>query len=394
MSHLRLAPINAVTCTVSKPGPSAVRLTFRCRRSDAPHAGPRTASRRSQDYAWACGVTRHTQASRGSLALSVPEEQQSHHDAGQSHRILAVDDEEVIRILLKEILSDEGYEVATVSDGQEAIEVLERERFDLVMTDLVMPRANGIEVLHTSKRVNPGCPVIVITGYPSVETVVKLMMLGAADYITKPFNIDVVKVTVAKLLARRGGPHDPKDADAPRFDDPGPQAEQAGRDSTPDGQAGATTLQVSARPPLAWTTQIAASLAVLLLAALLLGEAMGIFTQRDSSTGKTALVPQLPPTAASPVPQALKFAQNGSAQPAAAVEDSLTAGAAIRETRDATHEARGLVLPLRQLEAAVGGLSAALAVAALWTARRGRTRLPHDVRPIKHRTEQEWSSWV
>ena len=115
-------------------------------------------------------------------------------------RILVVDDEELIRDLLKMVLMDEGYTVVTAADGEEAIGRLEASPFDLVITDLVMPRVNGVEVLRAAKRIDPNYPVMVITGYPSVETVTKLVRLGAGDYLTKPFNLDVVKVTVAKLL--------------------------------------------------------------------------------------------------------------------------------------------------------------------------------------------------
>ena len=115
-------------------------------------------------------------------------------------RILVVDDEESIRDLLRLVLTGEGYSVVTANDGEEAIEHLEAQRFDLVITDLVMPKVNGIEVLRAAKRIDSNFPVIVITGYPSVETVTELVRLGAGDYLTKPFNVDVVLVTVAKLL--------------------------------------------------------------------------------------------------------------------------------------------------------------------------------------------------
>ena len=124
------------------------------------------------------------------------------HDTGSAgpHRILVVDDEDFMRDLLREMLTLEGYEVTTANDGEDAVPLLEREGFDLVVTDLMMPRLNGIDVLRAAKRVDPRYPVVIITGYPSVETVVKLIRLGAADYISKPFNIDVIKATVAKLL--------------------------------------------------------------------------------------------------------------------------------------------------------------------------------------------------
>ncbi len=121
-------------------------------------------------------------------------------EESRAARILVVDDEESIRDLLKLVLTGEGYSVVTASGGEEAIGYLEAQRFDLVITDLVMPTVNGVEVLRAAKRIAPNFPVIVITGYPSVETVTKLVRLGAGDYLTKPFNIDVVLVTVAKLL--------------------------------------------------------------------------------------------------------------------------------------------------------------------------------------------------
>ena len=115
-------------------------------------------------------------------------------------RILVVDDEESIRDLLRLVLTGEGYSVVTANDGEEAIEHLEAQRFDLVITDLVMPTVNGVEVLRAAKRIDPNYPVIIITGFPSAETVTELVRLGAGDYLTKPFTIDVVVATVAKLL--------------------------------------------------------------------------------------------------------------------------------------------------------------------------------------------------
>ena len=122
--------------------------------------------------------------------------QQEDHEAPgpsvQPARILIVDDEVVISALLSEILTEEQHQV---TNGEQAIYLLHRSRYDLVM-----PGLNGVEVLMAAKRINSRLPVVVITGYPSVTTAVKLVELGANDYITKPFNIDVIKVTVAKVL--------------------------------------------------------------------------------------------------------------------------------------------------------------------------------------------------
>ncbi len=117
-----------------------------------------------------------------------------------SGRILVVDDEEIIRVLLTEILTEEGYQVTCAVDGRQAVDLLKSNRYDLVITDMVMPGLNGLEVLQAAFRIDPEYPVIMITGYPSVEMAVKLVNLGAADYITKPFNVDLIKVTVAKVL--------------------------------------------------------------------------------------------------------------------------------------------------------------------------------------------------
>ena len=140
----------------------------------------------------------------------------------QPARILVVDDEEMIRVLLTYMLVEEGYKVITASDGQKAVDLLEREQFDLIITDMVMPGLNGIEVLRAAKSIDPRRPVIVITGYPSVGSVRHLVKIGADDYITKPFNVDLVKVTVAKLLEMRQADGESPGGDSSRQGNSGP----------------------------------------------------------------------------------------------------------------------------------------------------------------------------
>ena len=118
----------------------------------------------------------------------------------QPIKILVVDDGVIIQTLLYEVLTEEGYEVTTANNGKEGIDLLEKSKFDLVITNIVMPVLNGIEVLLAAKRIHMAYPVIVITGYHSVDSVVRLVNLGAADYIAKPFNIDLIRMTVAKVL--------------------------------------------------------------------------------------------------------------------------------------------------------------------------------------------------
>ena len=119
---------------------------------------------------------------------------------GPAAKLLVVDDEIMITTMLSEILIEDGYEVATADDGNQAIKLLERDRFDLVITDLVMPDVDGTEVLRAVSRIDSQCPVVVITGYPSLESMGQLIEMGAVDFLTKPFNVDMIRLTVAKIL--------------------------------------------------------------------------------------------------------------------------------------------------------------------------------------------------
>lgn len=103
------------------------------------------------------------------------------------NRILVVDDEAVIREGLRRVLAAEGYTVETFSSGPPAIERMAENFFDLVITDLKMPGMSGIDVLKQIKALQPEVPVIMITGYSTVETAVDAMKNGAVDYVPKPF---------------------------------------------------------------------------------------------------------------------------------------------------------------------------------------------------------------
>lgn len=127
-------------------------------------------------------------------------------------RILVVDDDQAMLDVLMEILTSRGHEVVTALDGQEAIELLQMERFDLIITDIVMPRKNGVDVLNRARDIDPRYPVIVITGNPSEETTEKLIRVGAYEFIVKPFDNDRVLMAVTKLLAiKKYGPASPSD---------------------------------------------------------------------------------------------------------------------------------------------------------------------------------------
>lgn len=118
-------------------------------------------------------------------------------------RILVVDDDDVIREGLKRIFAGEGYEVSTFSAGQAAIASLQQERFDLVVTDLKMPGMNGIEVMKGIRVLQPEIPIIIITGYATVETAVEAMKEGAVDYIAKPFTPEDICAKARTTMEQR-----------------------------------------------------------------------------------------------------------------------------------------------------------------------------------------------
>ncbi|BCR05347.1 acetoacetate metabolism regulatory protein AtoC [Desulfuromonas versatilis] len=119
-----------------------------------------------------------------------------------AERILIVDDEEGMRRLLARVLAKEGHDTLTVGSGEEALQQIGAEEFDLVITDIKMPGMGGLELLREIKSFDPGLPIIVITAYGTVESAVQALRAGAYDYITKPFETDEIKLTVAKALER------------------------------------------------------------------------------------------------------------------------------------------------------------------------------------------------
>jgi len=102
-------------------------------------------------------------------------------------RILLVEDEETIAVTLVDDLEAAGYEVVHVADGKEAVALVERQSFDVVITDVRLPGADGLQVLQAAKAARPATEVIMMTAYATVEHAVEAMRLGADDYIQKPF---------------------------------------------------------------------------------------------------------------------------------------------------------------------------------------------------------------
>ncbi len=114
--------------------------------------------------------------------------------------ILVVDDEPQIRETVAGILSDEGFEVATAAEGEEALKLVSEEHPDLVLLDIALPGADGLEVLQELKRQHPTLPVIMISAYGSVENAVKATRLGAYDFIEKPPHADKIVLSVKNAL--------------------------------------------------------------------------------------------------------------------------------------------------------------------------------------------------
>jgi|GEM_PF-588996 len=102
------------------------------------------------------------------------------------HSILLVDDDPLVLAGFREVLSRAGYEVTAVFSGREAMEQLELQSFDVILTDLLMPRVSGLDVLRFAREKYPDCIVIVVTGYASVRSAVEALRLGAHDYLIKP----------------------------------------------------------------------------------------------------------------------------------------------------------------------------------------------------------------
>ncbi|MGH7419701.1 MAG: sigma-54-dependent transcriptional regulator [Candidatus Rokuibacteriota bacterium] len=117
-------------------------------------------------------------------------------------KILVVDDEAEIRSLLGAVLQSKGYEVVTADDGAAALQQIQREHPAVVLMDLSMPRMGGMDALPEIKRLDPEVPVIICTAHADLATAVRAMKLGAYDYLTKPFDVELLALTLERALER------------------------------------------------------------------------------------------------------------------------------------------------------------------------------------------------
>lgn len=118
-------------------------------------------------------------------------------------KILVVDDEVVVCGSVGKILRKEGHEIECVLTAQEGLNLVEQERFDLIITDLMLPKMSGMEFLEIARRRWPGINVIMITGYATVKNAVQALKLGAFDFIPKPFTPDELRSAAARALERQ-----------------------------------------------------------------------------------------------------------------------------------------------------------------------------------------------
>src|SRR3954447_14221858 len=121
----------------------------------------------------------------------------------EKKQVLIVDDEPNLRKILSAQLSRDGYDVMTAEDGEQGLGVLKEHHIDLVITDLKMPKVDGMTLLRDALRVDPDLPIVMITAHGTVDTAVEALKLGAFDYLTKPFDKDEVRQVVAKALKTR-----------------------------------------------------------------------------------------------------------------------------------------------------------------------------------------------
>ena len=130
-------------------------------------------------------------------------EHRDNEQAERAARILVIDDEEVVHVSLARILGRRGHTVDATLKAQDGLELLQHEQYDLVITDLMMPEMNGLELLAAMKIHELAVPVLMITGYPTIKTALQALRLGAVDYLAKPFTRTELLAPVHRALRRK-----------------------------------------------------------------------------------------------------------------------------------------------------------------------------------------------
>jgi len=120
--------------------------------------------------------------------------------ANGNRNLLIVDDEEVMRDFLRDVFTEEGYQLDFAVDGDEAIEKIRKTNYRVIITDIRMPKVEGTEVLRMAKAISPQTEIIVITGYASDVAARECEKLGAFAYLSKPFQINHIRDLVNKIV--------------------------------------------------------------------------------------------------------------------------------------------------------------------------------------------------
>jgi len=120
----------------------------------------------------------------------------------EKKKILVIDDEQIVLDSVKKILGAEDFDVDPAVSSREGLERAMKQDYDLVLTDIRMPEIGGMRILRDIKRSKPSTPVVIFTGYATVQSAVQAMKLGASDYIEKPFTPDMLLTTVKKVLEK------------------------------------------------------------------------------------------------------------------------------------------------------------------------------------------------
>jgi len=121
--------------------------------------------------------------------------------ATKKSSILVVDDEDALRTVLSSELMNEGYEVRSANDGDEAITEIQKTPFDLVLLDIKMPRMNGFEVLKFIKESHPKTKVVMLTGFADLKNAIESKKLGADDFVSKPYDLVDLLTTIERVLS-------------------------------------------------------------------------------------------------------------------------------------------------------------------------------------------------
>jgi DNA-binding NtrC family response regulator len=120
-------------------------------------------------------------------------------------RLLLVDDDHVFRVTTSALLRQDGYDVVVAADGKQAVSALREQRFDLMLLDLRLPGTDGLRIVEALRLWGEGVPILIISGFGTVDVAVEALHLGADDFLTKPVEPDVLSARVAELLERRPG---------------------------------------------------------------------------------------------------------------------------------------------------------------------------------------------